>query len=311
MGIGKNSWKFALGAVALRNRTQAELDKGATAADVNASELAFFKSNAALNALSASDKESHLGVSALVNRLVTIQAERVKEALPGIIKAVGARLKEQLTLLSKLPPECKTESECTLAFVEIINKLDARIQEVCKADYSRVKDFSLASEVIEGKASKLHMMPRLQEFFDKFDKRVREVESTPIFADEFRKRIRDAMEETKGVALPDCLSDEIFADLVGTAVDDMREPALDLIEAVFKYTTDFCAALRVEYISKVPALESVCGVAIDDFLENARICCINHVKEQLKLEADPYVLNDCEYCNDWLRMLQLFDTSSY
>ena len=292
LGVGKNAWNFQLGAVAMRNRTQAELEQEASPADVDAAEAAYFKSNASLSALTASQKAAHLGAKALADRLTSIQGEAVQSALPGIRKDVAAALASTNARLAALPAACTSDADCAFMFHDIVARLGKVISEVHDADYRSVHKFAVARAAAADAAAldALHMMPRLQELLEAFDARVRG--SAPIFCDEYQALVRREMGESKGCALPDKISDVVFRRLVGSMSDAMLAPAMDLLDSVHDYAAGFCNALREEHFKSFPSLDAAVHEAFDAFLAEKRERVARHIAEQIKMESEDYTMND-------------------
>ena len=88
--------KLSLGFIAVRNRTQEEVAAREPLSRVRAKEAAFFAAHPELSSLVDSDV---LGMGALERRLVGIQAEAVKAALPRIKRKVAEQKAKVMTEL--------------------------------------------------------------------------------------------------------------------------------------------------------------------------------------------------------------------
>jgi hypothetical protein len=77
--------KLSMGFIAVRNRTQEEVAAREPLSRVRAKEAAFFAQHSELSALVGTDM---LGMDALERRLVAIQADAIKAALPRIKRKV-------------------------------------------------------------------------------------------------------------------------------------------------------------------------------------------------------------------------------
>ena len=215
LGNGRNAWAFKLGAVAMRNRTQDELEKGASRADVDAAERSFFARHSALVALSDVDKARVLGAKALVERLTVIQAEAVRSELPRIIKQVAACHAATAAKLAALPAAFATEAECMDAFVSLTTKLQQCVAEVAVANFNNIHAFAavrgavVTAEEAGGDAyppevNALHLMARYAELFNTFQNDVSS--NALIFSEPYAKTIATAMKESAGCELPDKVS---------------------------------------------------------------------------------------------------------
>lgn len=142
-GEGHNSWAFKLGAVAVRNRTLKELEDSIPYSDVERLEADYFTSHHTLSKMGAADREKCLGFPALVNKLVTLQYERIKAALPGIAKLVSAKLEEQEAKLAALPPACDSLDQCRSLFTTRMNALSETVKGMWNNDDDAVAAFRI------------------------------------------------------------------------------------------------------------------------------------------------------------------------
>jgi len=133
LGVGPNAWTCKLGAVGVRNRTQAEIEAGCTRASVDEAEAKYFESHPALRALTPAQKASTLGCDALVRRLVSIQAEAIQACLPALEKAIREKLASCTARLSAMPKVCTNAFECLSVFTSLVQECSNRVQEASTA----------------------------------------------------------------------------------------------------------------------------------------------------------------------------------
>ena len=90
-GEGAGAWRFTLGCHAVRNRDQKQINEGATRADVDKSEAAFFQTH---NELSQAPKQwsvDTLGFISLVNKLIDVQVSTPRlDVSPSIAPSIHA-----------------------------------------------------------------------------------------------------------------------------------------------------------------------------------------------------------------------------
>ena len=321
LGQGRNAWSFKLGAVALRNRAQAELDADSTPAEVTAAENAFFSSHPALAALGAKEASEVLGIAALVRRLVAIQTEAVKKCLPAIARAIGDKLASAQKSLHALPAHCGTQLECLAVFTRLTQELRNRVAEAVAGNYARVHGFAAARRAIEGAAAgsggggpaalgalppsvlALHVMPRLQALLERFAAGVK-ASGTPVFSAPYRARVAQAMKECAGCSLPDVVSADVFLELVAADAEALRAPAEALLAEVHDYFAGFTDALCSEHFRTFPALEASASGSLREFLGQSLARAAGRVAELVAQEGEPFTM-DPHYM-EGLRRLRLW-----
>jgi hypothetical protein len=324
LGQGPNAWAFKLGNVALRNRTQAEMEAGADRASVNEAEERCFEAFPALRAMTPQQKAATLGVDALVRRLIHIQTEAIQAYLPQLELAIREKLSLCTTRLSALPKVCSNAYECLAAFTALTQEMANRVAEATTANYTRIHAFGAVREAMgaakagggssgagggasslpgeptnmdAGAASgfpplvlALHMMPRVQELLERFATAVRGA-PTPIFSPAYKGRVAEAMKECAGCSLPDSTTDAVFSELVAKEAGALGGPAEDLAHAVHDYMGGFASALVKEHFAPFPALANAVSGALVDFLKESLDATLRHIGEQCRMEAEPFTLN--------------------
>jgi Dynamin central region len=91
-GIGRNSWKFNMGCVAVRNRNQAEIQSNASRDEVDRKESDFFRTHKHLRSVPAIKASEMLGFTALMPTLIHIQAGLIAQSFPKLSKLIQAAL---------------------------------------------------------------------------------------------------------------------------------------------------------------------------------------------------------------------------
>ncbi len=127
---GNGHIKLRLGWVAVKNRTQKEVDENVPLAVARQSERHFFESDprlvsldrlgiACLIQMCIISKMLHRdlwGMDTLISKIVDIQTERVREFIPKTIQMLSVRIKELEEAMKRLPPT-HTSDEGRRAFV--------------------------------------------------------------------------------------------------------------------------------------------------------------------------------------------------
>jgi len=318
LGVGPNAWTCKLGAVGVRNRTQAEIEAGCTRASVDEAEAKYFESHPALRALTPAQKASTLGCDALVRRLVSIQAEAIQACLPALEKAIREKLASCTARLSAMPKVCTNAFECLSVFTSLVQECSNRVQEASTANYTRIHGFKSALEAMalcRGGATStpssssepcnadltvssayppvvlaLHMMPRVQEFCDTFASRVKS-NATVILSPGYKGRLGESLKESSGCGLPDGVTENVFREQVALEAAALKEPAEDLAHSVADYMGTFVSALVREYFTVYPNLASAVLDALNELIKGSLEATLAHIAQQCDMECEPYTLN--------------------
>eukprot|EP00047_Mylnosiga_fluctuans_P018199 m.68135 g.68135 ORF g.68135 m.68135 type:complete len:729 (-) comp7484_c0_seq2:77-2263(-) len=312
LGRGKNAWKFKLGAVAMRNRSQAQIDAGDDVQKVSQEEQRYFESHPGLNTLPSADRSNVLGAGALIKKLVAIQSEAVLKAIPQLQSDMASSLRAKEAQLAALPPACTQPFECHVTFNKQLDQFAETIRDVLEARHERLKAFktpandseSSAVAVHQGSADAamtprvtssdtrdLHMMPRLQEYFDTFQENVRE-DSRVIFDADFHADVKRELDESRGPSLPDMPNPAVFKQFVGRMAEELGDAAHDLAQTVHDYTCTFCDALVEQFFSGFPSLHRFVQAALHDLLQESFDRTKAHIDEQLELEAEEFTMDN-------------------
>ena len=310
MGQGPNAWTFRLGAVALRCRTQAEVEAGVSRDSVDAAEQAVFDAHVGLRGMAPGARAGALGCAALVRRLVHIQTAAIQAYLPALQAAIRDRLAGASARAAALPRVCASPYECLAAFSALAHECAQRCAEAAAANYTRIHAFGAAraallpapgggeptnADVTAASAFPpavlaLHVMPRVQELCSAFAGAVR-ASAAPVFAPGAAGRLREALRECGGCSLPGARGEGALAELVARDAGALREPALALAAGVHDYTASWCSALVKEYFAPYPALAGACEVALGEWLRRSHARCVEFIEEQCAVEAEAYTLS--------------------
>jgi len=155
--------KLQLGFIAVRNRTQEEVAAREPLSRVRQREASFFASHAELSSLVGTDV---LGMACLERRLVAIQADSIKAALPRIKRRVAEQKAKALAELKSMRAAITSEQESVLLFSERLNSVQRMFSGAAEGDFRAVnaafRDWG-AEEL-----NKLHVAPRVYEAFTTF-----------------------------------------------------------------------------------------------------------------------------------------------
>jgi hypothetical protein len=283
-GEGINSWKFGLGTVAMRNRSQDDLEKQTDAVAVTNAEHDFFAHHRELSALSKQDQAAHLGVNALVQLLLSIQEKAVAKAWPILTDTVRSSLLEKRGELKSLPEEC-TPGSHHAKFFELCNSLQSNLRSLLHANFENVPD-----SVTPAERRDYIIMARLVEYFAQFETQLRDTTSK-VFSDPYREQVVKALEEVEGVSLPDTVTPSVINSLVAKMVSEFEGPAEAMLLEVKDYMRRFVRLVCFNAFKTFPHLEERCVDLLLGFVEAAHERCRSHLLEQLEMEKSPYTAN--------------------
>lgn len=144
---------------------------------------------------------SMLGVGSLAQRLARIQAERVTKSFPIIRQHIQSTLLEREKELQTLPRGVGSVAEAMTLFYGSLSKRRRLMHAIVNGRYDGYDE------------KEMHMAARLDIMFEKFATDVRE-SSSEFLSKEFRKVCSEAIEESRGLSLPNILSHPVLQQLV-------------------------------------------------------------------------------------------------
>ncbi|CAF1582859.1 unnamed protein product [Rotaria magnacalcarata] len=134
-GRGLGSMDLQLGCVAVLNRNQDEIDQNISFDTMKQREKQFFiHHKEAFQHL----PDEYKGSEQLVQRLATIQQERIRSTFPRVIKDLRKQIAEKKAQLKKIPPSLNTEIECWTFFQSMIDTYRESIHDNVKGEYDQV-----------------------------------------------------------------------------------------------------------------------------------------------------------------------------
>lgn len=303
-GQGKNAWKYKLGTVAMRNRMEEEKDLAPE--QVTEKEQAVFSAHPSLAQLSKHERDDMLGAGALVRKLLAIQSEAVRAAVPKLYKDMEALLQSKESALRKIPPACESPNQSLREYMSKLQSLSNTLIELHRAEHSTVN--GLAEGVTSSEANTkgadsasvrtdqlsaakaLHMHPRLQELFHKYGKRIR-TNSQDIFSPAFRDRGKEEMAEASGHTLAEQPNASVFRFFVEQQAQALRTPALELAHSVHEYMAELVLTLTHNVFGAFPSLQQQQQEAAMTLLGRSLQRVLAHIEEQVQLESTEFTLN--------------------
>jgi len=269
LDIGVNSTNFSLGVVALRNNHQPK-----DAATLLEEELDFFRTFHSRLDISEPLPTSSFGLGSLVETLVRLQAQRVSEMRPKLKKLVLERLEIKNAQLRAMPIAVKTDSEALNVASKLFEDLNQLFSKYYLVEYPHKMD------------DQLKFQPRLIEWCESFQKSV-EKRRQRVFSHQYGEKITALHKDYRGHEMDDISINKIFSTLMSDCIDQMRDPALVLIDAFTGFMRGVMKrSVEITIQPSCKELASEVSSFLEDHLTNSQTKCKNRVKKLLRIEVE-------------------------
>ena len=278
--------KLSLGFIAVRNRTQDEVAAREPLSRVRAKESAFFASHSELSSLVGTDV---LGMTCLERRLVSIQADAIKAALPRIKRKVAEQKAKVMQELKGMRSAVTTEQESVLLFSERLNSVQRMFAGAAEGDFRSVN--SAFREWPADQVNKLHVAPRVYERFTQFATDFGT--AMPDFlSDKHYTHMENLSRETRGASLANFLSSPVFSRCYTESVHGkMASPAEALVESVRAYIQTVLDTLVEHEFGTYPRACSLVKSHINELLDDGQVAASHLVKGLCEQQRHIFTLN--------------------
>ncbi|KAG6388295.1 hypothetical protein SASPL_153497 [Salvia splendens] len=213
--------------------------------EARAEEAKLFENN---HLLSRIDK-SIVGISALAERLTTIQANIIVKCLPEVVRKINEKLSANLEELNKMPQHLSSISEAMTAFMNIL----------CSARES-LRKILLQGEFDEYPADdNMHSSARLAEMLNKYSEELRSAKSGDG-NDNFLVDEMKVLEESRSVGLPNFIPESAFRTLLAKKVKEISTTPFDYSEKIWNYIQSVTSGAKPnfeEWISDLVEMEKL------------------------------------------------------
>ena len=212
-----------LGYVGVKGRTQEDVNNGVSVRDAIETERQFFQGHAAYRHL----PKDCLGTSSLVKRLSSVMNDHIKNVLPSIIKEINQKIQSCQENIKELgvpiPLDNKQKLEqIWLEVSEFYNRFKSNVKGESEETYilgrSTETDNVLASAQIAIYYNKL------------YQDKMYGYKATSIYTD---KDITKIINSHMGNTIPGFVSIDCFQALVAPLMENLRNPAIELLERVY------------------------------------------------------------------------------
>ena len=278
--------RLQLGFIAVRNRTQEEVAAREPLSRVRQREAAFFAGHAELSSLVGSEV---LGMASLERRLVAIQSESIKSALPRIRRRVAEQKAKALAELKLMRAAITSEQESVLLFSERLNGVQRMFSGAAEGDFRAVNSAfrDWGAEAL----NKLHVAPRVYESFTKF-----QTDFTAAMPDFLSDRHYAHMEalsrETRGASLANFLSSPVFSRCYTESVHGkLAAPAEALVEVVRAYVQSVFDSLVEHEFEPWPRASALVKAHCAELLDEGQAAAAALVRGLCEQQRHIFTLN--------------------
>lgn len=264
--------QLKLGFIAVRNRTANEK---ISLENARMREREFFRGHIASSVV-GSDR---LGISALINRLADLYADRVQEKLPQIRKEIQNKLERVRQQLSNFPVVLDTHHARSAKYQELI---DLFVDDILKSRLSNGDQFCSLVNVFHVKFAKFQKILDMQTKF--------------LYGSDYFAKVRKAMSDCAGEQLPNFVPNPLLKRFVNEKIEELWRTTKALINDCHAKTLEFllndknndkyeenCFLLKL-----LPAFSNF----IELYLNKQRQSTMDQLQGLMKIEKnDPYTVN--------------------
>eukprot|EP00357_Protocruzia_adherens_P036460 CAMPEP_0114985458 /NCGR_PEP_ID=MMETSP0216-20121206/7870_1 /TAXON_ID=223996 /ORGANISM="Protocruzia adherens, Strain Boccale" /LENGTH=650 /DNA_ID=CAMNT_0002347761 /DNA_START=71 /DNA_END=2023 /DNA_ORIENTATION=- len=264
--------------IAVRNRTQDELDQGLSLEEARQRENEFIANHEELSRLDSSSK----GTKALVVKLVELQKEKLLTAKEPMKLKVNEQLTKVTTQLTKLPEACKNDMEICGRFQEYMqgvhhdlnNLIDGNYCDFIDNDtmYLRSREF----EVLSGHVKEM-----------KFEKSFLKTE----YSQEFAKYLK----LTNGMVLPNFNNDQSFKLKFNAEVQNVVEPTERCIDEFGDVLAQIAETLISKWFRSFPNLETALKGSLRATIRKQAEFCKEEMASLIESELNEPYTHDTYY----------------
>eukprot|EP00276_Gloeochaete_wittrockiana_P017822 CAMPEP_0184350994 /NCGR_PEP_ID=MMETSP1089-20130417/43307_1 /TAXON_ID=38269 ORGANISM="Gloeochaete wittrockiana, Strain SAG46.84" /NCGR_SAMPLE_ID=MMETSP1089 /ASSEMBLY_ACC=CAM_ASM_000445 /LENGTH=816 /DNA_ID=CAMNT_0026684165 /DNA_START=17 /DNA_END=2467 /DNA_ORIENTATION=+ len=251
--------KLKLGFVAVKNRSQKELNDGITVREGIKVEARYFSEHAAYKDL----PPAMFGVKSLAKRLMQILGTRIAEILPSLRDQVSSRASEVEERLSRLGEETPEDE---IARRRLVITLLKEYADAIATMLDGTLDTGRYESIIKEDGD-VFGLAVLSGFFQEFAEALVGMSIDKLLTDdEIRRQIRN----TAGTSLPNFLSFRTFKLLIRPPIERMSRPSMECVEKTYRYLQEICYKLAKEIFGRFPLLLESVRTVTDSLLMNLR-----------------------------------------
>eukprot|EP00752_Nemacystus_decipiens_P018767 g16826.t1 len=213
--------QLSLGFIAVVNRTPIQVEEDTPAEMVRAREKDFFTTNAEVAEL----EKEFWGFDTLVERIVAIQAERVREFIPKFLSQSARRVKELKRALRDMPKVYTTVNELWEAYRKIISAIREELKDLLTGGSD--------GAIIGQDPASSNIIPHVTGMYKAYSAGIMKDVIPDFFSDDYFQKARAAFKRVDGMALSNLLAGRVFNALFREVFSgDLADRSEDLVEGV-------------------------------------------------------------------------------
>ncbi|KAH0721106.1 hypothetical protein KY284_006136 [Solanum tuberosum] len=254
---------IGLGYVCVRNRIGNE-----TYEEARKDEARLFSTHPLLSKI---DK-SMVGVPVLAQKLVRIQATIISKCLPDIVRRINDKLAANVAELNRLPKHLSSVAEALTTFMCILSTSKDSLKKILvRGEFDEYPD-----------EKEMHCTARLVEMLDQYSKEL-DAKNSKKKEDFLMEEIR-ALEETKGIGLPNFLPRGVFLNVLQKRVKEITTMPEDFTGKVWNYIERIVIKVLMHHCDNYPQLQSSTRRAAQNLIAKKKDESVDWVREIIGME---------------------------
>jgi hypothetical protein len=230
------------------------------------------------------------GTQTLSNKLTQILYTHIKHNLPDIVREITERIQEVSERLEELgPPMPEDMSEKMQIAWTMVMEFCTRFKYAIEGKAQIQKERKEKDRKYQGGAQIKIMYYHLFKDYAKADYRI-----TKDYDDELMKR---AILLHEGDSMPGFPSADVFVSLIQPQVEQLKEPALGLLQDVYNYLEELAGSIQGQTFIRFPEFGEEMMEKIIEFMQEEREKTRYLVESILDSEQTYMFTNDPEYLN--------------
>eukprot|EP00919_Chromeraceae_sp_WS-2016_P033733 GHVR01079816.1.p1 GENE.GHVR01079816.1~~GHVR01079816.1.p1 ORF type:complete len:652 (+),score=58.15 GHVR01079816.1:113-2068(+) len=268
-----------LGFIAVRNRTQEEVIKNVPGSEIAQKEIDFFKNNSEVKGL----ENQYWGTNTLVEKIVKIQSEKVRDFFPKVKKLLRVKIEELKKEIENYPKALDTDESRTIMLNSSISKFENSFKDLKDG---KIRDIE----------EEFRLSARLNDIFVEFENDL--CSRIPNFLEcaKYRKELETTIQESYGLTLtnfvsPYVLRNEIenaFHSPLDSCCKEVIDNSTDLVKKVLKMLLDK-QELKLE-----DRFKTLMNEKMEEFLDMRQENCCKFIDTLIacEVENEPFTRNN-------------------
>ncbi|XP_057954080.1 dynamin-related protein 4C-like [Malania oleifera] len=241
--------------------------------------------------LSKLDK-SIVGIPALAQRLVEVQAASIGKSLPGIVKNINDKLNTNAAELRAMPKQLSLLSEATTTFIQIVGMAKESLRKILlRGEFNEYRD-----------NPKMHCTARLVEMLEHYSDDLYKCEESDMGRDFLMEEIM-VLEESKMIELPNFLPRSAFLMILERKIEGISYFPINFMVEVWDYVEDVVTSVLKRCSENYYHLHLSIISASHSLIERMKERSINWVSEIVEMEKLTGYTYNPEYSTNWDKLM--------